>query len=244
MERTLLECAYRIETAKTADSAWERLVDTLKRFKLNKVIYATRDDGNLPRWYILSNLPNAWPRELAKDPDFIEPFVSFCCATFEPTKVGAEYLDLNNHYIDEYTRNYIKAVSEFDWQAGIGIPTALKGSGRHGGFILGNAMMRYDFERSVMPLVDDLRTLCLVANSRFEAWRKGSVPKDVERPLSPREIQTLEMLSRGLRPKQIADELNLKESSIRLYAKNARSKLGASNNNEAVRLFIDRRQNS
>jgi DNA-binding NarL/FixJ family response regulator len=49
------------------------------------------------------------------------------------------------------------------------------------------------------------------------------------------------MLSRGLRPKQIADELNLKETSVRLYAKNARSKLGATNNNEAVSLFINRR---
>lgn len=242
MERTLLECAYRIETATTPDSAWDRLIETLARFKLDKVIYATRDDGNPPQWYIRSNLPNSWPSDLAKDPEFSEPFVTFCCATFEPTKLGSEYLDLNDHYIDEYTRNYIKAASAFDWHAGIGIPTALKGSGRHGGFIFGNGMLRYDFERSVMPLVDDLRTLCLVANARFETWRKGQVPKDVERPLSPREVQTLEMLSRGLRPKQIADELGLKESSVRLYTKNARGKLGASNNNEAVRLFIDRQQ--
>jgi DNA-binding CsgD family transcriptional regulator len=240
MERVLLECAYRIETAKTADSAWERLVETLARFKLDKVIYATRDDGNLPHWCIKSNLPDAWPSELAKDPNFSEPFVTFCCATFEPTKIGGEFLDLNNHYIDEYTRDYIRTASGFDWKSGIGIPTALKGSGRHGGFILGNSMIRYDFERSVMPLVDDLRTLCLVANARFEAWRKGNVQKDVSRHLSPSEVQTLEMLSRGLRPKQIADELNLKETSVRLYAKNARSKLGATNNNEAVSLFVNR----
>ncbi|MBO9409642.1 autoinducer binding domain-containing protein [Shimia sp. R9_1] len=240
MDRTILECAYSIETAKTPDVAWARMLDTLSRFKLDKVIYATRDDGSPPHWNVRSSLPNSWPRELAKDPEFIEPFVTFCCATFEPTKVGAEYLDLNDHYIDEYTREYIQTTTEFDWHAGIGIPTALKGSGRHGGFILGNAMMRYDFERSVMPLVDDLRTLCLVANARFETWRKGEIHQDVVRPLSPREIQTLEMLSRGLRPKQIADELGLKESSVRLYTKNARSKLGASNNNEAVRLFIDR----
>ncbi|WP_293576402.1 LuxR family transcriptional regulator [Phaeobacter sp.] len=242
MQRDLLECAYGIETAKSAEAAWVRLVDTLSRLKLDKVIYATRDDGDPPHWYVRSTLPNAWPSELAKTPDFSEPFVTYCCATFEPTKVGSEYLDLNSHYIDDHARDYIKAVSKFDWRAGIGIPTALKGSGRHGGFILGNAMMRYDFERSVMPLVDDLRTLCLVANARFETWRKGKTHHDIARPLSPREMQTLEMLSRGLRPKQIAEELGLKEPSVRLYLKNAKSKLGATNNHDAVRLFINRQR--
>ncbi len=241
MDRTLLECAYGIETARTPDGAWDRFVYTLARFKLDKVIYVTRNDGAPPDWFIRSTLPNEWPRALVKEPDFREPFVAYCCSTFEPTKLGIEYLDLNDQYVDDYTRNYIQEVREFGWHAGIGIPTALKGSGRHGGFILGNSLMRYDFERTVMPLVDDLRTLCLVANARFEAWRKGDIHTGEALPLSPRESQTMDLLSKGFRPKHIADSLGLKESSVRLYLKNAKSKLGAANNQDAVRLFLMRR---
>lgn len=241
MDRTLLECAYGIETARTSDGAWGRFVDTLARFNLDKVIYATCNDGVPQDWYVRSTLPDDWPKELTKEPDFREPFVTYCCSTFEPTKLGTEYLDLNDHYIDDNTRTYIQNVGQFGWQAGIGIPTALKGSGRYGGFILGNAMKRYDFERIVMPLVDDLRTLCLVAHARFEVWRKGDVHTFETRPLSPRETQAMDLLSKGFRAKHIADSLGLKESSVRLYLKNAKSKLGAANSQDAVRLFLRRR---
>ena len=81
MERTILECAYSIETAKSPDAAWARMLDALARFKLYKVIYATRDDGSPPHWNVRSSLPNSWPRELAKDPEFLEPFVTIWCGT-------------------------------------------------------------------------------------------------------------------------------------------------------------------
>ena len=241
MERTLLEAAYSIETAKTPDAAWTKLVEALARLRIDNLIYITRNDDDPPEWSVRSTLPENWPRALANNPDFVEPFVATCCATFEPTKVGPEYLDLNDNIVDHRALEYIRTVSSFGWTAGLGIPTALKGSGRHGGFIVGNAMGRYDFERTVVPLVDDLRTLCLIANARFEAWRKGDSPQSVPRPLSPREVQVLELLSKGLRPKQIAEELGVKETSIRLYIKNAKSKLGASNTQDAVVLFLGRR---
>lgn len=241
MNRILLEAAYNIETALTQEKAWDSLVKPLSRLKLDMVIYVTRDD-TAAAWNILSTLPNNWPAELANDPSFSEPFVTYCCATFEPTKVGVEYLEFNEHYIDDYTRDYVSKTKEFGWTAGIGIPTCLKGSGRYGGFILGNNMVRYDFERIIMPLVDDLRTLCLVANARFGAGRKNDTKHKIHRPLSPRETQTLQMLSQGFRPKRIADELGLKESSIRLYIKNARAKLGAANNQDAVALFLKKGQ--
>lgn len=238
MDRILLEAAYSIETAPSAERAWACLVEPLARLKLDMVIYATRSDTAPANWNIISTLENNWPAELTQDPDFSEPFVTYCCATFEPTKVGAEYLEINDSYIDDYTRQYVRKVTEFGWTAGIGIPTSLKGSGRHGGFILGNRMMRYEFERTVMPLVDDLRTVCLIANTKLAVSHELRTNTRVPRPLSPRETQALELLSRGLRPKRIADELNLKEPTIRLYIKNARAKLGAANNHEAISLFL------
>ncbi len=240
MNRIFLECAYGIETAATADGAWDHLIRTCARVNLPNVIYAMRGDDDPPDWHIRSTLPDAWPGELAENPEFSEPFVTYCCATFEITKIGPEYLDLNDQLIDEYARAYIQTASEYNWLSGIGIPTALRGSGRHGGFILGNAMKRYDFERSIMPLANDLRALCLIAGKRFET-RAGPQPSSPPRPLSPRETQALDMLSKGLRPKRIAEVLGLKETSVRLYLKNAKSKLGAASNADAVRLFLRRK---
>lgn len=244
MDRVLLEAAYAIQTAKDSSQAWSRLLKTLSIFEISKVIYATRNDNAPADWHILSNLPGNWPRELSQDPAFSEPFVSYCCATFEMTKVGPEYLDVNDHFIDEHSRDYVRSVSSFDWTAGLGIPTLLKGSGRHGGFILGNSMPRYHFERTVMPLADDLRTLCLVTSIKLEARDTARAEASEPRPLSPRETQVIELLVQGLAPKQIASELGLKLPSVRLYLKNARGKLGVSSNQEAIVSALQERQNT
>lgn len=244
MNRILLEAAYAIQTAKDTSQAWARFLKTLAVLKLNKVIYVTRNDNAPADWHILSNLPGNWPRELSQDPAFSEPFVTYCCATFEITKVGPEYLDVNDHFIDEYSRDYVRSASSFGWTTGLGIPTLLKGSGRHGGFILGNSMTRYEFERSVMPLADDLRTLCLVASTELGAHDKENAVTSNTRPLSPRETQVMELLVQGLAPKQIASELGLKLPSVRLYLKNARGKLGVSSNQEAIVLALQESLNT
>lgn len=57
----------------------------------------------------------------------------------------------------------------------------------------------------------------------------------VQRPkLSRREKQCLELLARGTAPKQIAYQLDLSISTVRLYLSSARLKLGAANKYEAI----------
>lgn len=238
MDQILLEAAYKIETAHSPTTAWDVFVGTLARLKMDKVIYAARNDEDPPDWRVKSTLPDNWPRELTYDPEFSEPFVKYCCATFELTKIGPEYLDVNRHYIDDDTLAYVQKAQSFDWPAAIGIPTALKGSGRHGGFIVGNGMRRYDFERAVMPLANDLRTLCLVVSARLERKQDVNTGQPPSRPLSPREVQVVKLLSKGLRPKGISHELGIKEPAVRLYLRNARLKLGAATNQELIALFM------
>lgn len=54
------------------------------------------------------------------------------------------------------------------------------------------------------------------------------------RPLSTREKQCLQHLAAGLIPKQIAANLSISESSVRLYLRSARQKLGAKTSHQAV----------
>ncbi|WP_404833643.1 helix-turn-helix transcriptional regulator [Agrobacterium tumefaciens] len=52
--------------------------------------------------------------------------------------------------------------------------------------------------------------------------------------LSRRELQCMRALALGLAPKQIAFELKISISAVRLYIRSAKSKLGAANTNQAI----------
>jgi len=56
--------------------------------------------------------------------------------------------------------------------------------------------------------------------------------------LSRRELQCIEGLARGRAPKQIAYELDLSISAVRLYICSAKSKLGAVNTNQAIAMAV------
>ncbi|AUQ52344.1 Response regulator (plasmid) [Phaeobacter inhibens] len=238
MNRVFLEAAYRLELQKDLTKAWNLVVTALAAHKISHVIYVVRDDGPVPNWFVLSNLPDSWPKPLTHDPNFNEPFVARCCATFEVSKLGTIFLENHEPYIDDQTRDYVTTVSEFDLHAGLGIPCSLKGANRYGGFILGNNSKRHGFERSIMPLADQLQTFCLIAHRKFDECRVAGAQAETRRRLSAREHQVLELIAAGHRPKAIAQTLSLSEASIRLYIKNARLKLGVSTNGEAISRFL------
>jgi hypothetical protein len=83
MKRELLEAAYRLETATSPEKSWQITVDAMASENINRMFYIVRDDGPVANWFVLSNLPNEWPKHETQDPAFREPFVSYCCATFE-----------------------------------------------------------------------------------------------------------------------------------------------------------------
>ncbi len=240
MNRTFLEAAYRLEIQKDMTKAWDVVLAALAAHNIDRAMYVVRDDGGIPNWFVLSNLPKDWPKPLIEDASFNEPFVTQCCATFEVSKLGSVYLENHERYVDDETRAYVATLSGFDWHAGLGIPCCLKGSGRFGGFIVGSNAKRHDFERSVMPLADQLQTFCLIAHRKFEQCRQAGTQAEARRRLSVREHQVMDLIAAGQRPKAIAQTLSLSEASVRLYIKNARMKLGVSTNEEAViRLLQD-----
>ena len=57
--------------------------------------------------------------------------------------------------------------------------------------------------------------------------------------LSPREMQVLELVSRGLQNKQIAAEVRLSENTVKIHLHNIIRKLGTHNRTEAAARFRD-----
>ena len=71
--------------------------------------------------------------------------------------------------------------------------------------------------------------------------RKGSEPRPAfEEPLTPREIQVLELLAQGLPNKAIAARLGISDQTVKFHVSSICGKLGAANRTEAVRLGLRR----
>ena len=62
----------------------------------------------------------------------------------------------------------------------------------------------------------------------------------VEEPLTPREIQVLELLAEGLPNKVIADRLHISDQTVKFHVASTLGKLGAANRTDAVRRAVRR----
>jgi two-component system, NarL family, response regulator YdfI len=74
--------------------------------------------------------------------------------------------------------------------------------------------------------------------------REGDAPRDLGEPLleplTPREVEVLQLLSEGLGNKEIASRLNISEHTAKFHVASIMAKLGAASRTEAVTLGIRR----
>jgi DNA-binding NarL/FixJ family response regulator len=75
----------------------------------------------------------------------------------------------------------------------------------------------------------------LVAPDRAEA-----VEDEFDEPLTPREVQVLELLAEGLPNKAIAERLHISDQTVKFHVSSISGKLGAKNRTDAVRRAVRR----
>jgi DNA-binding NarL/FixJ family response regulator len=63
---------------------------------------------------------------------------------------------------------------------------------------------------------------------------------DVDEPLTPREVQVLELLAEGLPNKAIAVRLHISDQTVKFHVSSISGKLGARNRTDAVRRAVRR----
>lgn len=238
MERNLLEHARKIEASGELPQLFALFLNAVREQNIAHAFYNLAPDQPPGDTVILSSLPGAWPRDgkadaLARGDEWFNPFLSYCCATFEPTQVGIEFLP-DHDYVGAGSKAFIRRAAEFGVLTGLAMPCRLVGTGRHGGFVLCSDYDRYRFEREIMPKAGMLHTFCLIAHRRIEDITASNKVQLERKPLSARERQALALVARGMRAKEIAHTLSVSEASIRLYLKNARQKLGARTKEEAI----------
>jgi DNA-binding NarL/FixJ family response regulator len=70
--------------------------------------------------------------------------------------------------------------------------------------------------------------------------RRRAVSEVVEEPLTPREVQVLELLAEGLANKAIAGRLGISDQTVKFHVAAILGKLGVANRTEAVRAAVRR----
>ncbi len=212
---------------------FDLFVSAIEPYGLTYVIYVTVADSPDRDLHLLSNFPQDWADKVRGDDTAFDPFLDYCCSTYDITLTGVEFLE-DYPYLDDKSVAFIKAAGEMGFRSGLGIPMRLQGSTRFGGFNLGASQKRADFERIILPKSEMFRAFCLFAHRRIEELRDGTASSMTQRNLSPREKQCITLIAAGRRIPQIADALSVSIPAVRLYLRNARGKLGASTKEQAV----------
>ena len=70
--------------------------------------------------------------------------------------------------------------------------------------------------------------------------RNDAEDRLIEEPLTPREIQVLELLAEGLPNKAIAERLHISDQTVKFHVSSISGKLGAANRTDAVRRAVRR----
>ena len=96
---------------------------------------------------------------------------------------------------------------------------------------------------AAMILVDELRSNRLAPSFEADGDEEGQDPMaqaELIEPLSPRELDVLRLMTRGLANKQIAGELFITEHTVKFHIRAILGKLGAANRTEAVTLALQK----
>src|SRR6476660_148311 len=94
--------------------------------------------------------------------------------------------------------------------------------------------------RTALPL--DAHTERVEERARSdEPWTEDDDEDDaIDEPLTPREVQVLELLAEGLPNKAIAQRLRISDQTVKFHVSSISGKLGAANRTDAVRRAVRR----
>lgn len=105
--------------------------------------------------------------------------------------------------------------------------------------------LRTQLARSPIEIAGEFTTMAAAEDSTLEAdaiviaRQDGSAAHVVE-PLTPREVEVLELLAEGLSNKAIGARLGISDQTVKFHVASISGKLGAANRTDAVRRGVRR----
>lgn len=240
---SLVEVAADLERISSVRDLWQEIVAALEPEGFDIAIYLTVDADRRAPMLLSTDSSIHDGSDPASD-----PFLEYCCNSYEPTFTGAAFLPRYD-YLPESARVFILRAQDAGFSAGLAIPVRLQGSSRFGGFNLGTGLDAGAFEARYAARIAMLRTFCLLMHRRLEELWNGaamfengfrrlmvSLPDSGTETLTPREREVLFLLSQGMSRKECANTCGISPHTVSDYTKSIYRKLEVHNIVEAARL--------
>ena len=238
--------ASELEKLNRVDELWESAREALFAEGIEYVIYITVD-GARENPFVLTNVPGVYEGAPPTD----DPFIEWCCRSYDVTCTGPNYLD-EYEYLPEAAKEFIVRASKTGFKSGLAIPMRLQGTERFGGFNLGTGLDRETFEKRILPKAEEFRFFCLLIHRRLEELGRTGLPHDEgefrdllvapDHPdlvtLSPREREVIYLVAQGISRKECARLCGISPNTVAEYTKSAYRKLGVQNRVEVARLVM------
>ncbi|MEP0673879.1 MAG: LuxR C-terminal-related transcriptional regulator [Sulfitobacter pontiacus] len=232
-----------IENALDLEQIWELFSKGIAKAEIEFATYITVNaDFEAPM--VLTTTAGIY----AGVPPSQDPFLRWCCASYHPTRTGAEFL-ADYDYLPTEAKAFIAHAGTLGFRSGLGLPVRLQGSDRFGGFNLGTRLSRNAFETKIAPLSEQLQFFCLLTHRRIEELSRDlskgfancefralliAPITEAGAQLSPREREVVYLVARGISRKECALLCNISPNTVAEYTKNAYRKLNVKNRFEAA----------
>lgn len=171
-----------------------------------------------------------------------DPFFKYCCSTYAPTYVGADFLE-DYPFLKDEEHAFVQSAAEAGFCSGLAVPVCIEGQPRVAGFNLGSKLRKEEFLQNVDEFRFKIALSCILVDRALQGLESDISPVDEIEPgedqaLTPRERDVLFLLSQGFSRKEMARMTNLSPHTIADYVKNLYAKLDVKNRSEATRKAI------
>lgn len=230
----------RLKAVTSQDELWRDASRHLERLGFTHAIYLYVDTADPMATQVWSSLPDYWRTHyLEAGYDLVDPFLRYCCASFEPIRTGADYLHTHS-FLNSLERQIIHEGGETGFRSGFSSPVGLLGSSAFGGWNFGTNLHPAAFDSTFTEIGVQLRLDGFFIHEHLQRLTKNPTARRPSAHLTPRERECLLWLARGLRVAGIAERLHVAEVTVELHLRGARRKLRAATREEAlVKAILD-----
>lgn len=248
-----------IESLDSLDSVWSAFVPLAKRLGFDYVVYTISSHDGRDFFYF-----DNFGLHAHNEGEFYDPFLEFCCHSYDTTFTGVEFAELHADYnLPPKAINVMEKASALGMISGIGIPLRLTGSNRYGGFNLGTGLKRQAHEKLCSEVQSSAQVICMLVHRKIEQILDQSkilleLKPDAESRtepltqqissaqklgnLTPKEKDIMGKIANGFSRKKCADSLFVSESTISTHMKNIYRKLGVHNRVQATNIVMQHPQ--
>lgn len=153
-----------------------------------------------------------------------DPFLIYCLPSPRPFATGIAHVD-DHDYLSPKAKALIEHAGGFGFEAGFSVTTRCLGPGGAEGWNIGSSQTRAEVAALRQHHEREIRFCLAALRGRLTSAHMS---------LTARERETLRHVASGLRNRQIAEAMGVREVTVEMHLANARRKLGVATRGQAV----------